>query len=229
MQVRLAAAGAVLGLALAIGVPTAWELTRPSAAAGAPVEEAVSGSPGPVPPPAPAAPTTSPPAPDLLPEATGRDARPTSAVAAPAPTRLVVPRLGMDAPVDQVAVRDDGQMELPEDVRRIGWYRFGPVPGAPGSAVIAGHVDDAEQGLGAIAPVRGAEVGDVIEVVDAAGSTTRWQVVSRELIEKQALPLDALFQRDGPPRLTLITCGGPFLPELSSYSSNVVVVAEPLG
>ena len=39
-------------------------------------------------------------------------------------------------------------MDLPEDVDRVGWYRFGPAPGADGSAVLAGHVDDAEQGLG---------------------------------------------------------------------------------
>jgi hypothetical protein len=42
------------------------------------------------------------------------------------------------------------------------------------------------------------------------------------------LPLDRLFAREGPPRLTLITCGGPFLAEFGSYRDNVVVVAEPL-
>ena len=36
------------------------------------------------------------------------------------------------------------------------------------------------------------------------------------------------FRRDGPPRLTLLTCGGPFLEEYGSYRDNVVVVAEPL-
>jgi hypothetical protein len=65
--------------------------------------------------------------------------------------RLAVPALGVDAPVEPVGIRDDGQMALPDDVDRLGWYRFGPVPGAEGSAVLAGHVDDAEQGLGALA------------------------------------------------------------------------------
>jgi hypothetical protein len=46
--------------------------------------------------------------------------------------------------------------------------------------------------------------------------------------DEQALPLDALFRRDGPPRLTLVTCGGPFLPEVGGYRDNVVVVAEPV-
>ena len=65
-------------------------------------------------------------------------------------------------------------------------------------------------------------------VTDATGRRRRWRVVSRELISKQVLPLDRLFARDGPPRLTLITCGGPFLPEFRSYRDNVVVVAEPV-
>ena len=71
-------------------------------------------------------------------------------------------------------------------------------------------------------------MGTEVVVTDAAGTMQRWRVVSRELIQKQVLPLDRLFARDGPPRLTLITCGGPFLPEFGSYRDNVVVVAEPL-
>jgi sortase (surface protein transpeptidase) len=146
----------------------------------------------------------------------------------PAPVRLAVPALGVDTSVDAVGVGPDGQMALPRDVDRVGWYRFGPAPGDDGSTVIAGHVDDREQGLGALAPLREASVDDEVVVTDTAGTTTHWRVVSRELIQKRALPLDRLFVRDGPPRLTLITCGGPFLPRLGSYRDNVVVVAEPL-
>ncbi len=214
---RPAAASAVLGLALAVGAPTAWALTRPEPAAGIPVEQAL---------PAPAAPAGAGPLP-ALPAVTARDAAPAAAQAAPAPARISVPAWGVDAPVDAVGIAADGQMELPEDVSRVGWYRFGPVPGADGSAVLAGHVDDREQGPGALFPLEDAAVGDEVTVTDAAGTATRWRVVSREVITKQALPLDRLFARDGAPRLTLITCGGPFLPEFRSYRDNVVVVAEP--
>ena len=207
---RPAAAGAVLGLALAIGAPTAWSLTRPPATAGAPVVE-VLGTPS-SPAPAPAVGT--------------RDAAPESAAQPSPPVRVQVPALGVDSVVDPVGVAPDGQMAIPDDVDRIGWYRFGPAPGANGSAVLAGHVDDRDQGLGALFPLRDAAVGDEIVVTDAEGTTTRWRIVSRELITKQALPLDRLFTRSGPPRLTLITCGGPFLPEYGSYRDNVVVVAE---
>jgi sortase (surface protein transpeptidase) len=214
---RPAVAGAVLGLALAVGVPTTWAVTRPSATAGAPVEEVLTAPAGP----------SAPPAPDRLPSVSARPATPSAAEEPPAPVRLSVPGLGVTAPVDPVGVADDGQMALPEDVSRVGWYRFGPEPGAGGSAVLAGHVDDREQGPGALFRLRDAAVGDELTVTDAAGTATRWRVVSRELITKQVLPVERLFARDGAPRLTLITCGGPFLPEYRSYRDNVVVVAEP--
>ncbi|MCZ2835828.1 class F sortase [Modestobacter sp. VKM Ac-2985] len=222
----------VLGLVLAIGTPITWALTRPDATAGVTVEQAIDAPPS-TPAPSSAAPSPSgavpPSAPALdLPPVTTRDAAPTVAAPVPAPVRVSLPAQGVDAPLDPVGVAPDGQMELPEDVDRVGWYRFGPVPGDDGSAVLAGHVDDREQGLGALAPLRSTEVGDVVVVTGANGAETRWQVVSREVITKEVLPLDTIFGREGPPRLVLVTCGGPFIPEIRSYRDNVVVVAEPL-
>ncbi|WP_029430177.1 class F sortase [Blastococcus sp. URHD0036] len=221
---RRAAAGAALGLAVAIGVPVTWQLTQEPASAGAPVAQVLSAST----PSAPAEPPPSAPAAPGPPPVVARDAAPPVPSSAPAPVRLAVPALGVDAPVDAVGVTADGQMELPGDVSRTGWYRFGPAPGGAGSAVLAGHVDDAEQGAGALFPLREAAPGDEVLVTDTAGVVSRWQVVARELISKQQLPLTQMFARDGAPRLVLVTCGGPFLPEYGSYRDNVVVVAEPL-
>ncbi|MGY1704146.1 class F sortase [Geodermatophilus sp. SYSU D00697] len=229
---RSAAAVATLGLALAVGAPATWALTREPTATGRPVEQALPAPTPSVPPPASSAAAPAAPPPtghewSGIPVVT-RDAAPTPATRPPEPTRLTVPGLGVDAPVDPVGVREDGQVHLPDDVDRVGWYRFGPLPGAEGVAVLAGHVDDRTQGLGALAPLREASPGDEIEVTDAAGAVTGWRVVSRELVEKRALPLDRLFSRTGRPSLALVTCGGPFLPELGSYRDVVVVVAEAL-
>ena len=201
----------VLGTALAVGLPTTWALTRPDTAAGPPVAAVL------------ATPTTSAPAPGTA--ITARPAAPSPVTPVVAPVRLEL--AGVDAPLDPVGVDDAGGMALPADVDRVGWYRFGPAPGAgEGTAVLAGHVDDAVQGLGALAPLRDVEVGAEVRVTDAAGAATRWRVVSRELIEKPEVPWTTLFRRTGPPRLVLVTCGGEFVPELRSYRSNVVVVAE---
>ena len=108
------------------------------------------------------------------------------------------------------------------------WLQYGPVPGADGSAVLAGHVDDEEQGTGALYPLKDAAVGDEVTVTDAAGTATRWRVVSREVITKQVLPADRIFARDGAPRLTLITCGGPFDPATGEYLERWVLRANQI-
>jgi|SRR4051794_7121681 len=216
---RPAAVVAALGLTLAVGLPATWALTRPTAAAGGPAA-AVLAQPAPS--------TPAGPAPDdTLPPVTVRDAAPASELPAPAPVRVAVPDLGIDAPVDPVGVAADGQLQVPDDVDRVGWYRFGPPPGVSGNAVLAGHVDDARQGLGALAPLRRAELGTTVLITDNSGGSSRWRVVARELIDKQEVPLEAIFARGGPARLVLVTCGGPFDAGSRSYRDNVVVVAEP--
>jgi sortase (surface protein transpeptidase) len=121
-------------------------------------------------------------------------------------------------------------MVIPREVDAVGWYRFGPAPGDPaGAAVVAGHVDSKDQGPGALLPLREARVGDRVTVTTADGDTLAYHIVGKETIVKKRLPTERLFARDGSPRLVLITCGGPFVPELSSYRDNLVVVAVPLG
>ena len=71
-----------------------------------------------------------------------RDPRRHRSPPTPPPVRLVVPDVGIDMAVDPVGVRDDGEMEIPEDADRAGWYRFGPAPADPaGATVVAAHVD----------------------------------------------------------------------------------------
>lgn len=145
-----------------------------------------------------------------------------------APRRIRLPSLDLDLPVIPVGVAGDGQMAIPEDVDEAGWYRHGPSPGEPGNAVIAGHVDDREQGLGAFRRLGDLEVDDVVVVESADGSTARWRVSGRKTIDKQALEADDLFRRSGRPQLVLVTCGGEFDANVRSYRSNVVVVADLL-
>lgn len=150
-----------------------------------------------------------------------------SADASVLPRRLTIPSIGVDAEVVPVALeaRTD-EMEVPQEVDIVGWYRFGPALDATaGSAVIAGHIDDAEQGLGAFARLRDVRPGNRLTVLGSDGRTRRYSVVAREVFVKTRVPLDRLFARDGAPRLTLITCGGSFDRSARSYRDNIVVTA----
>jgi hypothetical protein len=147
---------------------------------------------------------------------------------APAPVELVLDRLGIRVKVVPVGVAADGTMALPEDVRRVGWYRFGAPPSAPrGSVVVAGHVDSLRQGRGPLAALAGSRTGDVAFLRLADGGRRRYRVVAREQIPRSRLPVDELFAPTGPARLTLITCAGRFRPG-SGYADNLVVTAVPV-
>jgi hypothetical protein len=143
------------------------------------------------------------------------------------PRSVAVPVRGIRADVVSVGVDPDGQMTVPADVATAGWYRFGPVPGEAGSAVLAGHVDSRSQGRGAFFNLVRVSIGDEVVVTDADGVERTWVVTVREVVDKDVLPVAELYRRDGPPRLVLITCGGDFDGSARSYVSNVIVVAEP--
>jgi len=145
------------------------------------------------------------------------------------PARIRLPSLGVDTAVVAVGVDARGEMAVPEDVKETGWYRFGPAPGsATGSSVVSGHVDDKLQGRGAFYRLVDLAVGDPVVVTTAAGADLAFRVSAVRRIPKSTLPVDELFARDGPPHLTLVTCGGAFDRALGSYRDNVVVTAVPV-
>jgi LPXTG-site transpeptidase (sortase) family protein len=153
--------------------------------------------------------------------------RSTGEAAVADPIGLRVDKLGVDAPVVAYGVDGSGQMAVPDNVTEVGWYRFGPAPGEGGSAVLAAHVDLAGSGPGVFFELDTLEVGDRLSVIYADGTETGFRVIARTTYEKTELPLDVIFSREGPPVLTLITCGGAFNQSIKRYDSNVVVYAVP--
>ncbi|MGY4645545.1 class F sortase [Cellulomonas sp. URHB0016] len=187
--------------------------------------------------PAPARPSSAPPGPSAasppVPSVPVHDAAlgaQTAPAAPPPPARLVVPEVSIDMAVDAVGVLDDGEMEIPEDADRAGWYRFGPAPGdAAGATVLAAHVDSRRTGIGPMARLREVEVGTTLTVTTADGHEHGYRVVDVAKVSKEGAPVDQWFDRAGPPRLVLVTCGGTFRRDIGHYTDNVVVTAEPLG
>jgi hypothetical protein len=149
--------------------------------------------------------------------------------AAPAPALVHIGSLGVSATVVKVGVLPDGGMEIPDDVRRVGWYATADrriSPGEAGMAVIAGHRDSRVQGEGALHGLDALERGDGIEVVHLDGNVSRWRVDRVLAAPRDALPTELLFRREGVPGLALVTCGGTFDRATGSYSHNTIVVAS---
>jgi hypothetical protein len=145
------------------------------------------------------------------------------------PDQLRIEAIGVAVAVGPVGVdADTGQLAVPPSVDQVGWYQFGPgLDATAGSIVIAGHVDVADQGRGAFFRLRDLSPGDLVEVRGTDGASRRFVVRTRDVWRKDAIPLAQYFDRAGPVRLTLITCGGPFDDATRTYRDNVVVTAVP--
>lgn len=218
----------VIGTALLLATPLVWLLSRPPADVGAlpaPAPTDGTGEAAPVAAPA-GGPAPAYPAAPRVATRSGRMAQqPRPATAAP--ERIRIPALSLDAPVTPVGVESSGALEIPAEVSTVGWYRHGPAPGEPGSAVLAGHVDSRTQGRGAFFELAGLVPGDRIELAGREG-TQVFAVAARRRYPKAEVPLGDLFARGGPPRLVLITCGGDFDRASGHYADNVVVYALPV-
>ena len=57
--------------------------------------------------------------------------------------RLIIPVIQVNASIEPVGVLSDGDLAVPTQNPwdGVGWYQYGPYPGARGSAVIDGHLD----------------------------------------------------------------------------------------
>jgi len=149
--------------------------------------------------------------------------------AASVPAQIQIPSLGVDAPVQPSAIDLAlGQLAVPADIHRAGWWKDGAAPGDPaGTILIAGHVDSAQAGAGAFFPLKSAvRRGMLITVTTRSGRTYRYRVTSIRTVPKPQLPI-GIFTRTGTPKLVLVTCGGPFDPQIGHYLDNVVVTASP--
>ncbi|GAA4624688.1 hypothetical protein GCM10023196_025830 [Actinoallomurus vinaceus] len=141
------------------------------------------------------------------------------------PVMLRIPALGVRTLLERLSTDPQGRLRPPRDPARAGWFGDGIRPGAPGPAVIAGHVDSRTgaavfTGLGSLRP------GDRIQVTDARGRVAAFTVDHVRSYPKTDFPTEDVYGATPDPQLRLITCGGAFDPASGHYRRDVVVYAS---
>jgi hypothetical protein len=137
------------------------------------------------------------------------------------PAQLLIPTLNVHRAVEAVGTNRSGVMNLPVNGWNAGWYQGGPIPGAPGDAVIEGHAGFPNQPMifGRLSTLR---PGDQVVVVLADKSQRLFTVVSHSSVPVGYTP-PGFASPYGLPRLTLVTCSGDFDDATKSYSRRLVV------
>jgi len=142
------------------------------------------------------------------------------------PLRLKVPAVGIDTAFEgPLGLNEDGTVEVPDSYDAVGWYKFAPLPGVIGPAVILGHVDS-YQGPAVFHPLLRAQVGDTVEIERIDGSIGHFEIT--ELIQPPQVnfPTEAVYGDIDHAGLRLITCSGTFDHGRQVYSHNLIVYAK---
>ncbi|MEU1103542.1 class F sortase [Streptomyces tibetensis] len=145
------------------------------------------------------------------------------------PDRIRIPAIRVDAPLTGLGLTNTGSLDVPPatDENLAGWYESGTTPGEPGTAIVAGHVDNADgpavfYDLGALAR------GSTIEVDRRDGGVAVFTVDAVEVYAAKAFPDERVYGAAPRPELRVITCGGGWS-RGTGYQGNVVVFAHLTG
>jgi LPXTG-site transpeptidase (sortase) family protein len=142
------------------------------------------------------------------------------------PTRLVIPKIGVDAGFEYVGVTPQGAMDVPKDPIYVGWFDLGPRPGEEGSAVVAGHEGWKNGILVVFDNLHTLQKGDKVYVEDDKGVTTVFAVRELRELGKNEDASIVFNSNDGKAHLNLITCEGVWNADLKSYSNRLVVFTD---
>jgi Sortase domain len=147
------------------------------------------------------------------------------------PLSLAIPRIGVRAKIIPLGLRPDGSPAVPPLTTPFvtSWYDPGPTPGAPGAAVIFGHVDSAAVGPAVFYNLGRLRTGDQVDVTLADRRIAVFRVYGAGLYPKTRFPSQDVYGYTRWPTLRLVTCGGAFDGHTGQYVGNVVVFAEYVG
>lgn len=142
------------------------------------------------------------------------------------PVSLAIPAIGVRAGalIPLAIIPGSGELEAPEDFADVGWYAGGPIPGEPGPAVIAAHVDS-RNGPAPFFRLKELQRGDTVRVGRSDGTTVTFAVTGVERYPKAQFPTQRVHGPTPDRALRLITCGGAFDRAKRSYRDNIVVYA----
>ncbi|GGL68517.1 class F sortase [Streptomyces fumigatiscleroticus] len=173
----------------------------------------------------------APPQPSAAQARSGRDGEPAAARALPPspPDRIRVPAIRVDAPLMGRGLTPSGSLDVPPAARKnlAGWYEAGTTPGETGTAIVAGHVDNAD-GPAVFYRLGALRKGSRIEVDRRDGTTVLFTVDAVEVYDARRFPDEKVYGAAPRPELRVITCGGGWSPA-TGYRGNVVVFAHLTG
>lgn len=155
--------------------------------------------------------------------------------------RIIIPKIGVDAPISFKKVGKDGQMPMPNTPDDIAYYDFSLFPNLggrisePGNAIFSGHVDSGFDycDFGKTPPPCDAVLWNLDKLmpldkieIKYKGKSLLYAVVSNKQINLLVSSWKKVLKSTKTETVTIITCAGEFNEEKISYDARQVVKAR---
>ena len=141
------------------------------------------------------------------------------------PVRLKIPKINVNADIQQMGLTPEGDMEAPETNEAVGWYKYGTRPGNEGSAVIDGHLGLDDQAV--FGQLSSLKKSDVLTITDEHEQDVSFGVTAIRRYSYDAAPKEVFTSASGA-HLNLITCDGAWKTGQNTFADRLVVFADKL-
>lgn len=141
------------------------------------------------------------------------------------PAQIEIPSIGVDAAIEQTGILENGEMGVPENVDKVGWFEPGFKAGVKGHSVLAGHVDS-PTGPAVFYNLTKVKVGERVTLTGVDGRKLIFEVKEINSYQTEQAPVKEIFGESDKRMLNLITCTGDFYKNTGSYEERLVVSAE---
>jgi LPXTG-site transpeptidase (sortase) family protein len=146
------------------------------------------------------------------------------------PTRLIIPKLNIDAGFQYNGLNSDNTLEVPSNIYDVGWFTGSARPGEKGVAIVTGHVAQIRASVvtkpGVFSSLYELSVGDTLSVTKDNGATVTFVVRAIRDYDPTADATDVFTATDGGAHMNLITCEGTWNQAQLSYTQRLVVFTD---
>lgn len=144
--------------------------------------------------------------------------------------KIVIDAIRVRAPVVPMGMASRDHVQVPDTAYEVAWYDFSAPPGSGSNAIFAAHVTW-ERNFAIFWNLKDLRLGDQIEIIGGDGSRYVYEVFDKLSLDPDDPEGARLIRPTHEDILTLITCGGTFLPDPDEplgghYDQRIVVRAR---
>jgi len=140
------------------------------------------------------------------------------------PTKIKIAVAGIEADIVGVNVAADGSLEAPKDGFKAGWFTESAKASEPGNLIIDGHYDTNTGAPATFWKLKNVKADDIVTLFDEYGRAYHYQVSEIFYLNiNDPARLQIFESKKDNAYITLVTCGGIWLPGHGTYSQRLVV------